>query len=144
MLGFDPSLILGVSSYGPEISCVSVLLPPLVPCVVVRYDEVISFGALPFQKDFEKIGLRMGMLTARIPTMVSRTPHALMVSADGFAESVRTTRVIAAAITNAPEERSSPTTSFLGMLEGLWGREGRRTCGRGLGVSRGEALEFRG
>lgn len=35
--------------------------------------------------------------------MVSRTPHALMVSADGFAESVKTTRVIVAAITNASE-----------------------------------------
>lgn len=53
--------------------------------------------------------------------MVSRTPHALIVSADGFAERVRTTRVIAAAITNVPEERRRPMTSFLWMLEGVLG-----------------------
>ena len=67
--------------------------------------------------------------------MVSRTPHALMVSADGFAESVRTTRIIAAAMTNAPEERRRPMTSFLAILEGVFGE------GRGDGLAEGD-LEF--
>jgi hypothetical protein len=56
------------------------------------------------------------MLTVRIPTMVSRTPHELMVSAEGLSARVRTTRVMAAAMTKAPEERRSPMTIFLRLL----------------------------
>jgi hypothetical protein len=60
------------------------------------------------------------MLTVAMPTIVSRMPQALMLSADGFAERVRTMRTMAAAMTNAPEERSSPMTSFLSLLVKSW------------------------
>lgn len=56
------------------------------------------------------------MLTVRIPTIVSRTPQELMVSAEGLSARVRTTRVMAAAMTKAPDERRSPITIFLVLL----------------------------
>ena len=76
-------------------------------------------------------GLRIGRLMVIIPTMVSRTPlveptqhqvskvekeatyHRLMFRADGFAPSVSTTRIMAAAMTKIPEHRRTAITSFL-------------------------------
>jgi len=65
------------------------------------------------QKERVKSGRRMGMFTVIMPTMVSRTPQRLMLSAEGFAERVKTTRMIAAAITNNPDDRRTPITIFL-------------------------------
>lgn len=77
--------------------------------------------------------------------MVSRTPHELIVSAEGLAERVRTTRVMAAAMTKAPEERRSPTTSFLCPVSKS--RNGRLiialTCEVEPGASREEAKEYK-
>lgn len=64
------------------------------------------------QNSLLKTGRRIGMLTVRIPTMVSRTPHELIEMAEGLADVVRTTRMIAAAMTKAPEERRMPITIF--------------------------------
>lgn len=56
------------------------------------------------------------MLMVKIPTMVSRTPHRLMLSVEGWAPRVRTTRMMAAVITKSPEERRRKTMSFLDVV----------------------------
>lgn len=105
-IAFDPSLMLGVSSYGPEMS-VDLPFP-----VTVRME--LEMGLRPqVQNEPVNSGRRIGMLTVMIPTIVSRTPQLLMVIAEGLAESVRTTRMMAAAMTKAPEDRRRPMTIFL-------------------------------
>ena len=53
------------------------------------------------------------MLTEIMPTMVSRTPHRLIFVPLGDAPNVKTTRIIAAAMTKNPEQMRTPMTSFL-------------------------------
>ena len=58
-----------------------------------------------FQKLLEKSGRRIATLTAMIPAMVSRTPHRLMVRAEGLALSVMTIRMRAAVTTKIPRRQ---------------------------------------
>jgi hypothetical protein len=59
------------------------------------------------------MGLSTGMLTVKIPTIVSRTPQRLMLRAEGLPETVRMTRMSAAAMTKIPEESRRPMMNFL-------------------------------
>lgn len=107
-----------LSSYGPDTEEACLSRPrPRPPPVVLQNAVVLLLPRLPsgppVQKALEKTGRRMGMLTATMPTMVSRTPHSLMVRADGSPERVRTMRMRAAAMTKAPDERRRPMMIFL-------------------------------
>lgn len=57
-------------------------------------------------------GRKMGMLIANIPIIVSRTPQRLMLEAEGLASTEYFTRMMAAAMTKRPDERTRPITIF--------------------------------
>jgi hypothetical protein len=59
------------------------------------------------------MGAKIARFTATIPTKVSRTPQLLTRYEDGNRLRVRPVRIIEADITNMPELRNIPMTSFL-------------------------------
>jgi hypothetical protein len=91
------------------------MVGPLLDFVALA--SVVLRVGLRVQKLRLNMGRRTGMLTVKIPTMVSRTPQRLMLRAEGLPETVRITRMRAAAMTKIPEERRRLMTSFLGRCQ---------------------------
>lgn len=120
--------------------CVLLILVPVPVPDLVRLS--LPGGLRPgVQNERLNMGRKMGMFTVIIPTIVSRTSQ-LTLAADGFDDNEKPRRMSATAMTNMPDDKSIPITSFLMIHSGvrLIGMErppGCRqlTAGRALGAS---------